>query len=167
MCIRDRGGLVDEQALLDAITSNALHGAGIDTFNIEPLPKDSALIAENTSYVGNDGHKREFDGFWSSSLTDSTLKGKPDIEVLDLNQRLLNISDIFNVTSKPLIMDIDTGGKLEHFSINCKIIERNSTVPVRKSQTFSTYADNQPGCTIQVFEGERKFTKHNNKLKSQ
>ena len=86
----------------------------------------SALIAENTSYVGNDGHKREFDGFWSSSLTDSTLKGKPDIEVLDLNQRLLNISDIFNVTTKPLIMDIDTGGKLEHFSINCKIIERNS-----------------------------------------
>ena len=86
----------------------------------------SAIIAENVSYNENNDEKREFDGFWSSSLTDSTLKGKPDIEVLDLNQRLLNISDIFNVTSKPLIMDIDTGGKLEHFSINCKIIERNS-----------------------------------------
>ena len=55
----------------------------------------SALIAENISYSKNKGKKREFDGFWSSSLTDSTLKGKPDIEVLDLNQRLTNISDIF------------------------------------------------------------------------
>lgn len=86
----------------------------------------SALIAENISYSKNKNEKKEFDGFWSSSLTDSTLKGKPDIEVLDLNQRLSNISDIFNVTKKPLIMDVDTGGKLEHFSINCKIIERNS-----------------------------------------
>ena len=87
----------------------------------------SALIAENVSYSSkNKIEKREFDGFWSSSLTDSTLKGKPDIEVLDLNQRLTNISDIFNVTKKPLIMDVDTGGKLEHFSINCKVIERSS-----------------------------------------
>ena len=86
----------------------------------------SALIAENIFYSEKNSQKREFDGFWSSSLTDSTLKGKPDIEVLDLNQRLLNINDIFNVTKKPLIMDVDTGGKLEHFSINCKIIERNS-----------------------------------------
>jgi phosphoenolpyruvate phosphomutase len=86
----------------------------------------SALIAENVSYSKNKIEKREFDGFWSSSLTDSTLKGKPDIEVLDLNHRLTNISDIFNVTKKPLIMDVDTGGKLEHFSINCKVIERSS-----------------------------------------
>ena len=86
----------------------------------------SALIAQNVSYINKNGQKTEFDGFWSSSLTDSTLKGKPDIEVLDLNQRLQNINEIFDVTTKPLIMDIDTGGKLEHFSINCKIIERNS-----------------------------------------
>jgi len=86
----------------------------------------SALIAESIFYINKNRIKIEYDGFWSSSLTDSTLKGKPDIEILDLNQRLLNINDIFNVTKKPLIMDIDTGGKLEHFSINCKIIERNS-----------------------------------------
>ena len=90
----------------------------------------SALIAENIFYKNKKGERIEFDGFWSSSLTDSTLKGKPDIEVLDLNQRLLNINEIFDVTTKPLIMDIDTGGKLEHFSINCKIIERNSVSAV-------------------------------------
>ena len=90
----------------------------------------SALIAENIFYINKNGDKAEFDGFWSSSLTDSTLKGKPDIEVLDLNQRLLNINEIFDVTTKPLIMDIDTGGKIEHFSINCKIIDRNSVSAV-------------------------------------
>ncbi len=83
----------------------------------------SALVAENAQYKKN-GMIREFDGFWSSSLTDSTLKGKPDIEVLDVNLRLQNINDIFDVTSKPLIMDADTGGKLEHFEINMRSIER-------------------------------------------
>ncbi len=82
----------------------------------------SALIAENVFYEEK-GEKFEFDGFWSSSLTDSTLRGKPDIEVLDLRERLKNINDIFDVTSKPLIMDIDTGGKNEHFEINIKTLE--------------------------------------------
>ena len=84
----------------------------------------SALIAENTVYREKNGELSEFDGFWSSSLTDSTLKGKPDIEVLELNQRINNISEILDVTSKPLIMDADTGGKIEHFQINIKSIER-------------------------------------------
>ncbi len=84
----------------------------------------SALIAENAKHVEKDGSISEFDGFWSSSLTDSTLKGKPDIEVVELNQRLNNINEILDVTSKPLIMDADTGGKPEHFEINIKSIER-------------------------------------------
>ena len=84
----------------------------------------AALIAENTFLQNKDGSKNEFDGFWSSSLTDSTLKGKPDIEVLGINQRLTNIGEIFDITSKPLIMDIDTGGKLEHFEINIKTIQK-------------------------------------------
>tara|TARA_B100000989_G_C19532628_1_gene470957 strand:- start:4091 stop:5401 length:1311 start_codon:yes stop_codon:yes gene_type:complete len=84
----------------------------------------SALIAENTFLLNKDGSKNEFDGFWSSSLTDSTLKGKPDIEVLGINQRLSNINEIFDITSKPLIMDVDTGGKLEHFEINVKTIQK-------------------------------------------
>lgn len=84
----------------------------------------SALIAENLTYREKNGQLSEFDGFWSSSLTDSTLKGKPDIEVVELNQRLSNISEILDVTTKPLIMDGDTGGKPEHFEINIKSIER-------------------------------------------
>jgi phosphoenolpyruvate phosphomutase / 2-hydroxyethylphosphonate cytidylyltransferase len=84
----------------------------------------SALITENLIYREKNGQLSEFDGFWSSSLTDSTLKGKPDIEVVELNQRLNNISEILDVTTKPLIMDGDTGGKPEHFEINIKSIER-------------------------------------------
>ena len=90
----------------------------------------SAIIAENVFYKNKKGKKIEFDGFWSSSLTDSTLKGKPDIELLDINQRLTNINDIFDVTSKPLIVDIDTGGKIEHLEINLKTIERSGASAV-------------------------------------
>ena len=85
----------------------------------------SAIIAEKTFYKNKNGKKIEFVGFWSSSLTDSTLRGKPDIEVLDINERLKNISNIFDVTTKPMIVDVDTGGKNEHFEINVKTIDRN------------------------------------------
>ena len=84
----------------------------------------SALIAEKAVYKESNGIISEFDGFWSSSLTDSTLRGRPDIEVLDLSKRLSNINEILEVTTKPLIMDADTGGKPEHFEINIKSIER-------------------------------------------
>ena len=84
----------------------------------------SALIAENIFFEKKE-ERLEFDGFWSSSLTDSKLRGKPDIEVLDLRERLKNINDIFDVTTKPLIMDIDTGGKNEHFEINIKTLENS------------------------------------------
>ena len=90
----------------------------------------SAIIAEHSKFKNKKNQILEFDGFWSSSLTDSTLIGKPDIEVLDLNQRLINIQNIFDVTTKPLIMDIDTGGKLEHFKINIKSIERSGVSAV-------------------------------------
>jgi phosphoenolpyruvate phosphomutase len=83
----------------------------------------SALIAEHAT-VERDGKIRQFDGFWSSSLTDSTARGKPDIEALEINSRLSNINDIFDVTTKPLIMDADTGGKPEHFELNVRSMER-------------------------------------------
>lgn len=83
----------------------------------------SALIGESVvESIGNE--RREFDGFWSSSLTDSTERGKPDIEALDLSARLRNINDIFEVTTKPLVMDGDTGGKEAHFELNVRSMER-------------------------------------------
>jgi phosphoenolpyruvate phosphomutase / 2-hydroxyethylphosphonate cytidylyltransferase len=90
---------------------------------IEAHSPISALIAEKSS-IEVDGKVRQFDGFWSSSLTDSTEMGKPDIEALDISSRLGNINNIFEVTTKPLIMDLDTGGKPEHFEINVRTIER-------------------------------------------
>lgn len=85
----------------------------------------SALLAE--TLVTRDKQTEdsaEYDGFWSSSLTDSTVRGKPDIEVLDISSRILNISDIFEVTTKPLIIDGDTGGKPEHFAFHVRSMER-------------------------------------------
>ncbi len=83
----------------------------------------SALIIEKT-YIIKNKKEKYFDGFWSSSLTDSTLFGKPDTESLDMSLRLNNIDKIFDVTSKPLIMDIDTGGKFEHLKMKINSIEK-------------------------------------------
>jgi phosphoenolpyruvate phosphomutase / 2-hydroxyethylphosphonate cytidylyltransferase len=83
----------------------------------------SALIAENTE-VKRNGQMVVFDGVWSSSLTDSTAKGKPDIEAIDMTSRLNAVSDIFEVTTKPMIFDADTGGKTEHFEFTVRSLER-------------------------------------------
>jgi phosphoenolpyruvate phosphomutase len=83
----------------------------------------SALIAENTE-VTKDDKIVSFDGIWSSSLTDSTAKGKPDIEAIDMTSRLNAVNDIFEVTTKPMIFDADTGGKTEHFEFTVRSLER-------------------------------------------
>jgi len=83
----------------------------------------TGLIAEHTSIEIN-GQHREFDGMWASSLTDSTSKGKPDIEAVDLTTRLHDLNDSLEVTTKPVIYDGDTGGKLEHFVFTVRTLER-------------------------------------------
>jgi phosphoenolpyruvate phosphomutase len=90
---------------------------------IEAHSPISALIGEHEQVLVN-GQNRQFDGFWSSSLTDSTEMGKPDIEALDISSRLDNINNMFEVTNKPLIMDFDTGGQPEHFAFAVKSMER-------------------------------------------
>lgn len=83
----------------------------------------TGLIIENTKVELN-GKTNEFDGMWSSSLTDSTSKGKPDIEAVDLTTRLQSINDMLETTTKPLIYDGDTGGKTEHFVFTVRTLER-------------------------------------------
>ncbi len=83
----------------------------------------TGLIVENTQ-VAEGAEIREFDGFWASSLTDSTAKGKPDIEIVDFTSRYQTIEDILEVTTKPIIVDGDTGGKTEHFKYRMKTLER-------------------------------------------
>ena len=83
----------------------------------------TGLIIENTMVEIN-GQKKEFDGMWASSLTDSTSKGKPDIEAVDLTTRLHNINDTLECTTKPFIFDGDTGGKIEHFVFTVRTLER-------------------------------------------
>ena len=89
----------------------------------------SALIAENTT-VERNGERVSFDGVWSSSLTDSTAKGKPDIEAIDITSRMGSVNDIFEVTTKPMIFDADTGGKIEHFEFTVKSLERTGVSAV-------------------------------------
>ena len=90
----------------------------------------SGLIAENASAKSQDNENLSFDGMWSSSLTDSTSKGKPDIEAVDTTARLSTINEIFEVTTKPLIYDADTGGKAEHFEFTVRSLERTGVSAV-------------------------------------
>lgn len=83
----------------------------------------TGLIAEKT-VVENDGKLDQFDAMWVSSLCDSTDKGKPDIELVDMSSRLRTIEDIMEVTTKPIILDGDTGGLTEHFVYNVRTLER-------------------------------------------
>lgn len=83
----------------------------------------TGLIVENT-IVHQNGGARQFDAMWISSLCDSTAKGKPDIELVDMTSRFRTIEDITEVTTKPIIFDGDTGGKTEHFIYTVRSLER-------------------------------------------
>lgn len=107
----------------------------------------SGLIIENIEIEKEDGIHR-YDGMWSSSLTDSTSKGKPDIEAVDLTTRLQGLTDILECTTKPIIYDGDTGGKAEHFVFTVRTLERNGVsaviiedkVGLKKNSLFGTEA---------------------------
>lgn len=107
----------------------------------------TGLIIENVSVEVNNV-KREFDGMWSSSLTDSTSKGKPDIEAVDLTTRLHDLNDTLECTTKPVIYDGDTGGKTEHFVFTVRTLERlgisaiiiEDKVGLKKNSLFGTDA---------------------------
>ena len=83
----------------------------------------SALITENTS-IEKTNKTFEFDAMWSSSLTNSLAKGRPEFEPVDMTSRIATINEIFEVTTKPLIFDAETGGKTEYFCSTVKSLER-------------------------------------------
>lgn len=103
------------------------------------------LIAENVS-VMNGNKKEEFDAIWISSLTQSAAKAKPDIGYLDTTSRLDVISDILDVTTKPIIYDGDSGGPAEHFVFTVKALERvgvsaviiEDKIGLKKNSLFGT-----------------------------
>ena len=83
----------------------------------------TGLIVENLNHIKS-SKINEFDGMWSSSLTDSLTKGKPDNQSVDYSTRILGLNYIMDVTSKPLIFDADNGGRIEHISYLVKTLER-------------------------------------------
>ncbi len=83
----------------------------------------TGLIVEKTA-VDTPSGRKQFDAMWVSSLCDSTAKGKPDIELVDMTSRLGTLEEIMEVTTKPIILDGDTGGQIEHFVYNVQTLER-------------------------------------------
>jgi len=83
----------------------------------------TGLIVEHAAEEDDRG-RLEFDGMWASSLTDSTAKGKPDIEAVDLTSRMVTLNDVLEVTTKPIVYDGDTGGRPEHFTFTVRTLER-------------------------------------------
>lgn len=117
----------------------------------------TGLIAEKT-IVERDGQLDQFDAMWVSSLCDSTAKGKPDIELVDMSSRLRTIDDVMDVTTKPIILDGDTGGLIEHFVYNVRTLERMGVSAViiedktglKKNSLFGTEVE-QTQDTIENF----------------
>lgn len=126
----------------------------------------TGLIVEHAKHQEENGMIAEFDGMWSSSLTDSTSKGKPDIEQVDLTTRLHGINDMLECTTKPMIYDGDTGGKPEHFQFTVRTLERlgisaiiiEDKTGLKKNSLFGT-AVAQTRDTIEAFTHKLKMGK--------
>ena len=118
----------------------------------------TGLIVEKTVIEGEGGKLDQFDAMWISSLCDSTAKGKPDIELVDMTSRFRTIEDITEVTTKPIIFDGDTGGLSEHFVYTVRTLERLGVSAViiedkkglKKNSLFGTEVE-QTQCTAEEF----------------
>lgn len=138
------GGRLVEPAYTPGISSTRLHGSlrEIGTtpevrmrqlgrlLEVKPIVRLmeahnglSGLVVEHAE-TPRDGRPVQFDGMWLSSLTDSTIKGRPDIEYVDLTSRISTVQEIIEVTTKPIVYDGDTGGILEHFPMRVRTLER-------------------------------------------
>ena len=114
------------------------------------------LIIENLRVTKNQKYL-EFDGMWSSSLTDSVLRGKPDNQSVDYSSRILGLNEILDVTTKPIIFDADNGGRIEHLPYMIKSLERigisaviiEDKIGLKKNSLF----ENQSGATQDTIKG--------------
>lgn len=121
----------------------------------------TGLIVEKTVIEGDNGRLDQFDAMWISSLCDSTAKGKPDIELVDMTSRFRTIEDITEVTTKPIIFDGDTGGLTEHFVYTVRSLERLGVSAViiedktglKKNSLFGTEVE-QSQDTIENFSAK-------------
>ena len=131
----------------------------------------TGLIAEKT-VVANNGEIDQFDAMWLSSLCDSTAKGKPDIELVDMSSRLRTVDDVLEVTTKPIILDGDTGGMVEHFVYNVRTLERIGVSAViiedktglKKNSLFGTEVE-QTQDSIENFSEKIRAGKHAQRTK--
>lgn len=121
---------LDRRAQAEAGTPDMRRGSLRRLLEIKPLVTAleahsglTGLIAEKTVVI-EDGRARQFDAMWSSSLCDSSARGKPDIGIVDLSARLRTIDEIMEVTAKPVIFDGDNGGLAEHFAYTVRTLER-------------------------------------------
>lgn len=126
----------------------------------------TGLIAEKTVVEREDGLD-QFDAMWISSLCDSTAKGKPDTELVDMSSRMRTVDDVLDVTTKPIILDGDTGGLVEHFVYNIRTMERMGVSAViiedktglKKNSLFGTEVeqtqDSIENFTTKIREGKR------------
>ena len=132
----------------------------------------TGLIVEKTS-IEKDGKTIEYDGIWESSLTDSTSKGKPDTELVDFTSRFQSIEEILEVTTKPIIVDGDTGGKIEHFKFRVKTLERlgvsaiiiEDKVGSKRNSLFGTdveqHQDSIENFSTKISEGKKSLVTEN------
>lgn len=125
----------------------------------------SGLIVEKAGIDTPTGRK-EFDGMWASSLTDSTSKGKPDIEAVDTTGRVTTLNEVLEVTTKPIIFDGDTGGRPEHFQFTVRTLERlgvsaiiiEDKTGLKKNSLFGTDVD-QTQDSIEAFSDKLRMGK--------
>lgn len=180
------GGTLVEVPYTQGISSTKLHGALKEVgttpdirratlrrmLNAKPLVRFldlhnalSGLIIEK-SFVDTPTGRKEFDGMWASSLTDSTAKGKPDIEAVDTTARINTLNEVLEVTTKPIIYDGDTGGKPEHFQFTVRTLERLGVSAVviedktglKKNSLFGTDVE-QTQETIEAFSDKIRMGK--------
>ncbi len=112
----------------------------------------SGIVIENVKLTDKENKIVEFDGMWASSLTDSTSRGKPDIEAVDFSSRAITLNEVFEVTTKPVIYDADTGGKTEHFTFTVKNLERIGVSAVVIEDKVGLKRNSLHGTNVEQFQ---------------